>query len=205
MKEYSCYIKRGLTDPVSRELIINGDYITFQNKSFTKDAFTTFFKNEITDYRFGIYWLRLDITFGRQYKIYIRNKENQILKITFKSYLKYKVNTLHQQYCDILDAIWKFHFSEITDNYLKQFENGEEFTLGSIRFSKDGLYVNKKNDLIKWEDVRTSNYYSYFAIYSEKDPSKVNSQFNYMNDWNTTVLYSTLRTILKYKKIEIYD
>jgi hypothetical protein len=203
MKEYSCYIKRGLIDRITRELIINGDYITFKDKTLAKDTFTTFFKNEITDYRFGIYWLRLDLTFGRQYKIYIRNKENKVLKITFKSYFKYKLNEIHQQYYDILDTLWEFHFSDITDNYLKKFETDEEFTLGDLHFTKQGLSV--KGNFIHWEDVRTSNYYSYFAIYSQKEPDKINYQYSYMDDWNTTILYSALRTILKYKNIETYD
>ena len=125
MEEFNCSIKRGLTDRASRQLIINNDHIKFQDKKLNKEVFSTFLKSEITDYRFGIFWLRIDITFGRQYRVFIRNKDKQTLKITFKSYLKYKLNEVHQQYCDILDALWKFHFSPITDDYLKRFETEE--------------------------------------------------------------------------------
>lgn len=203
MKEYSCYIKRGLTDRTPRELIINNDYISFKDKTFGKETFTTFFRSEITEYRFGIYWLQLDLTFGRQYQIYIRNKENKILKITFKSYFKHRQKETYQQYCEILDALWEFHFDNITDDYLRKFEADGEFTLGIIQFSKEGIII--KDSLILWQDVRTSNYYTYFAIYSEKEPNKINYQYSYMEDWNTTVLYSVLRTILKYKNVEVYD
>lgn len=205
MNEFSCIIKRGLTDRASRQLLINEEHIKFQSKRLNKNTFSTFLRSEITDYRFGIFWLNLDITFGRQYKIHIRNRDNQILKIAFKSYFGHKVNECHQQYCDILDALWKFHFSKITDDYLQRFENEEEFTLANVHFTKEGITIDEKKGLIPWEEVRTSSHYTYFAIYSEKDASGINRQYNYLNDWNSAVLFSTLRTILKYKNIEVYE
>lgn len=211
MQELKATIKRGLTDRVSRKLIINKELIKFENKRFTKDAFTTFLKSEITDYRFGIFWLRLDVTFGRQYRIYIRNKENEVLKIAFKCYFGHKVNKSHELYTDILEALWAFHFSSITDDYLQRFEDGEELLINDVFFTKDGIRIKtdvalkEQDNFIPWENVRTKNYYSNFSIYSEDAPANINKGYSYMDDWNTTVLYSTLRTILKYKNIETYD
>ena len=143
MKEYSCYIKRGPIDQISRELIINSDYITFKDKTFAKDSFSTFFKNEITDYRFGVAWLKLRLIFGRQYKIIIRNSENKILKITFKSYFRYKLNELHEQYCDILEALWNLHFSDITKNYIHKYQDEEEFNICGVSFKKKVLHLKR--------------------------------------------------------------
>ncbi len=59
--------------------------------------------------------------------------------------------------------------------------------------------------MIPWEKVRTQNYYTYFAIYSEDDARHTNTVHSYKEDWNTNVLYSVLRTILKAKNIETYS
>ena len=211
MKEYSCYIKRGLTDRISRELIINGDYITFKDKTLAKDTFTTFFKSEITDCRFGIHWLRLRLVFGTQYRIIIRNNENKILKITFKSYFRYRLNELHQQYCDILEALWVLHFRDITMSYIKKYENNEEFSICDVHFKNDGItlktdvFLKEQATFIPWEKIRTKSYYSNFSIYSEEDPANINRGYNYMEDWNVNVLFSALRGILSAKNIETYD
>lgn len=211
MKEKAFIIKRGFTDNISRELLFDENFLKFQDKDNVTNLYTIFQKDKIKDYRFGIRWIRFEFTYGREYQIYVRNKENKTIKITFKSYFGRKRKILHTLYNEILDALWEFYFSEMINNFIEKHENGEEFSIGDVQFNKDNISLNvsgifKQNRMsIPWEKVRTRNYHRYFSIYSEENPSEVNRGYNYLEDWNTAVLYSVLRTILRDKKIEIYQ
>lgn len=205
MRELNIVIKRGLTDNASRQVVINNELVKFEDKNILNNTFTAFLKDEIAEYKFGIYWLRLDLTFGRQYRIYIRNINGKVLKINFKTYFGRRVNEYHKKYNDILDALWKHHFGPITDTYLRKFQNEEEFMITNVHFTKDGVDLKGKNMFIPWSDVRTSDYHSYFSIYSIKKPDRINKGYSYMEDWNTSVLCSVLRTILKFKNIENHN
>lgn len=149
-------------------------------------------------------------TFGRQYIIEIKGKDGKILRIAFSCYFRRNLNENHKKYTDILDAMWDYHFGEITDSYLSLFRNEVPFTIGNIKFSTEGITMKVDNTLkhnevhIPWEKVRTQNYHTYFAIYSADD-AHINSTHSYKEDWNTNVLYSVLRTILRDKNIESYS
>jgi len=67
----------------SQKLVINPDFILLGD--------TIFLKDEITEYRYGVHWIRFRIPFGRQYKIFIRNKDNRILTIKFKTFSEEKL------------------------------------------------------------------------------------------------------------------
>ena len=50
MEELNFIIKRGLTDNASRELIINREFLKFENKDLVNNAFTVFKKDQIAKY-----------------------------------------------------------------------------------------------------------------------------------------------------------
>jgi hypothetical protein len=87
MKEIEFRFKRSFTDGKARELIFNEKFLKFEDKDFADNLHTIFAKEQITDYRFGIRWIRFELTYGREYQIFVRNSENKIIKISFKSYL----------------------------------------------------------------------------------------------------------------------
>lgn len=210
MEPLDAIIKRGISDYNERQLIINDEFIKFENKDIKNNTFTTFNKNEISGYRFGIKWIRLEITLGREYVIEILKKDGTILKINFKTYFRYKLQKRHDLYIQILNALWEFHFIEIVNDYIDQYNNGLQFQIGNVIFSEAGLIIKtnsilkKEESLIEWNNVRTHDYRSYFSIYSIEDPSKINRGYSYLDDWNTSPLYSVLRTILEHKNIEIH-
>jgi hypothetical protein len=150
------------------------------------------------------------LAFGREYQIFIRNKEEKTIKISFTSYFGRKKEELNKQYIEILNALWTYFFSNMVKDYLSRHSNNEEFSIGDVLFTKDNIVLSvsgimkQKTIAIPWEKVRTKNYYSYFSIYSSEDPVKLNRGYSYSEDWNTNILYSVLRTILREKKIEIY-
>jgi hypothetical protein len=207
MEEKKFVFKRSFSDGANRELIINKNFLKFADKDF-ENPYTIFEKNEIKDYRFGIRWIRFELTYGREYQIYIRNFENQVIKLSFKSYFGRKKQELHNLYVDILDELWERYFSYNVDELLNKYENNEEFTIADVYFKKEGIELNisgifnQKRVEIVWKNIRTKTYHTYFSIYSTENPANLNRGYNYKEDWNTNVLYSVLRTILKRKGIE---
>ena len=203
-------VKRGFTDSHPRELIINESNLKFEDKDST-NPYTLFLNSDIKDYRFGIRWIRFELTYGREYHIFVRDKNDKVIKISFKSYFGRKRNYLHQLYINILDELWSCYFSGMVDNYLDKFSNKIDFSINDVLFTENFIEINisgilsQRRKKIYWENVRTSSYWTYFSIYSEENPSEINRGYNYKDDWNTNVLRSTLRTILRDKGIEKWE
>jgi len=211
MEEKEFVFKRSFTDGKQRRLIFNEKNFSFEDKDFGNKLFTIFEKEEITDYRFGIRWIRFEFTYGREYQIFVRNKENKVIKISFKSYFGRKKNILHKLYSDILTELWNYYFENIIDNFIDKHLNDEEFSIGDVLFKKDCVELNvsgvfnQKKITIPWDKIRTRAYNSYFSIYSIDNPSDINRGYSYKEDWNTNVLHSVIRTLLKHKKTETYE
>ena len=167
---------------------------------------------DIKDYKFGIKWLKgLQFTIGREYQIIIRTYSNNITPIKFKTFYGYKKQYFSELYENILSSIWKKYFCKIADSYIERFYNYENFSLCNVLFEKEGVTIKVDKTLksvdtfIQWEDIRTMDYYTYFVIYSNQNPNDISGAFYYQEDWNITVLYSVIRTILKKKNIEDYN
>ncbi len=203
MEETQFLIKWGLLDNKERKLILNPDYIRFDDTY----SYTQFDKESIVEYRYGIKWIDgIYFTIGREYQIFIRNKENHILKINFKSFYGINKKEYHNKYAEIVDTLWQLYFSDISRFYLDKFHNEEDFTINNVIFTKNNLTINV-NGIIKeeaktipWEKVGTRDYQTYFAIYSIDNPLDINRGYNYHADWNTGLLYSVVRTILNSKQ-----
>ncbi len=197
--EETYIVRRGLTDNAKRKLHIGPDAIRFENKNRVGATYTTFPADDITDFRFGINWhVFRGITFGREYRIFVRTRQGEVLKIHFNSYFGRHKKTYSELYGQIVNAIWKHHFIRIMQEFLSEFEKGETFRIGDVVLHPDGLLL-KKNDqqLLPWNDVQTKNYATYFSIYSKKNPADINYGFSYHLDWNTEVLKRVVEHIIK--------
>ena len=144
-------------------------------------------------------------------RLFIKNEDNNILKINFKSFYGYNKNENHNMYAEIVNTLWHFYFSEISEFYINKFHNEDDFYIGNVLFTKNSIAI-KVNGIIKeeiktilWKNVRTKDYQAYFAIYSIENPASINRGYNYLDDWNTGILYSVVRSILNAKKIEIFE
>lgn len=201
-------IRRGITDNYPRKLILNQNEIKFDSKDLKNDSFITFQKDEIAEYNFGVKFMRYKFVFGREYIITIRNNDNQIIKINFKTYFGRKKGEYHKLCNEILASLWELYFGDIATKYIQKQELGEDIKIGEVIITKDGLTIlstaslKPKNEFIPWEKVRTRNYTTYFGIYSKDDAMNVNRGYSYLNDWNTNVLHSVIKTLLKRKEIE---
>lgn len=89
---------------------------------------------------------------------------------------------------------------EVAESFITLFKNEITFELLGILFSQRGIQLTKQSQLIPWEDVGTKDYYRYYAIFSKTNPHNYKA-FYYLEDWNTGILYSVSRYILKAKKL----
>lgn len=211
MDEKEFIIKRGITDNHPRQLIFNELFLMFENKDLVGNQFTTFKKDQITDYSFGVKWMSYYFVFGREYIITIKNIQNQIIKINFKTYFGRKKKEYNKLYSDIITNLWEYYFEQQASKFIKKNEAGEEFEIGEVIFTEEGIIIKtnstikQKKALIPWEKIRTRNFATYFAIYAVDDAATTNRGYSYLNDWNTDVLYSVIRTILSRKNIETHQ
>jgi hypothetical protein len=207
MSQKEFIIQRGITDNYPRRLILNEKEIKFDSKDSKDDSFLVFKKDDIAEYKYGINWMEYKFVFGREYIISIRNHDNQIIKINFKTYFGRKKDEYHKLCNDILTSLWDLYFGDIMSDYIKKHELDEEFNIGEVFFNKDGLKIlsnaslKPKSEFIPWEKVQIKEYATYFVVYDKHDAININRGYSYLNDWNTTVLLNVLNTLLSRKDI----
>jgi len=205
-EEIQLTIKRGLLDNRQRQLIINSDFIKFEDKDLLSALYTRFERDSIKDFRFGIKWIRgFEFTIGREYQIFIRNQDNRVLKINFKSLYGHRRKEYHKLYAQIIDSLWNFYFLTITDNLIDKFNKGEKFSIANVLFSENNLTIivsrafKEEKKEISWNKVGKRDYQTYFAIFSLDDPNNINRGYSYLDDWNTAVLKILVLKILNSK------
>ncbi|WP_315058487.1 hypothetical protein, partial [Chryseobacterium indoltheticum] len=161
MKEFN--IVRGLFDTRERSLIIDENFLKFENKDHIENLFTIISKNEIVGIRYGIHFIKgLKFYIGREYQIFIKTKSDKELKIFFKLFYRRKLNEKHQLFSDIVNELWNHYFDEILNNYIQQYNNNEEFNLCGIVFKNTCIQFDKKE--ILYSDLAIKKYTYYFMI-----------------------------------------
>lgn len=197
-------IKRGLLDNLKRELIITPDFIQFQDKEAYDKPYTRFDKEQIVACRCGIRWLDgLKFTIGREYQIFIKDNKDKVLKINFSTFYGINKSRLQETYVQIVGKLWEYYFLPMAQNYLDKYNKGISFELCNVKIEKDAVTIKStagfftKEVSIPWNDLGSSDYSTYFALYSKKEPASINCSFNYHEQWNVMVLFSVIRTIEK--------
>ncbi|MFC7345147.1 hypothetical protein ACFQO9_00270 [Chryseobacterium zhengzhouense] len=197
MKEFS--IVRGLFDKRKRQLIINENFIKFENKDQNNDLFTIISKEEITGIRYGIHFIKgLEFYIGREYQIFIRSKSGKELKIFFKLFYKRKLKEKHKLFCDIVDTLWEYYFNDILNSYIDQFNGNKNFMLAGILFKNTCIQFDNKE--IVYSDLSLKKYYHYFVLHSTKD-QYINKMMHYLKDKDAVILNEILNCIIKNEQL----
>ncbi|MCD1117202.1 hypothetical protein [Chryseobacterium turcicum] len=193
MREFT--VVRGLFDIRKRQLIIDENFLKFENKDHIKDLFSIIPKNEIVGIRYGIHFIKgLEFYIGREYQIFVQTQSGKEVKIFFKLFYGRKLNEKHQLFSDIVDELWNYYFNDILNHYLLQYNNNEIFDLGGILFKNACIQFDKKE--ILYSDLAIKKYNHYFMIYSKEDQYK-NIMLYYLKDKNAVILVEVLNTIIK--------
>jgi hypothetical protein len=182
-----------------RKLSIAPAYIEFDNRSSVGLEPTRFFKEDIEGVRYGIKAIDgYQFTIGRIYCIDICNAKGGTIKIRLKSLYGVRKTELGRKYSEIVNAILDYFFDPKIISLLEKFVNDESFSILGVNFDARGVLLKKDSQLISWDDLGTKSYMSYYAMFSKSDPNYYRA-FEYLNDWNTVILYSVSRQILKEK------
>ena len=189
------FIKASIFDR-ERQLIITNDFIEFDNNDLLSAPPTKLLKSNITGLRHGIKWINgYQFIIGRIYCIDLLTADKEVLEIRLKSIYGIRKQQLTEKYGKIVNALYDNFFDDISRSYLTQFSEKNDFQIAGISFLQRGIFLNSKSDLITWEDVGTKSYSSYYCIFSKSNPTCYKA-VEYLNDWNTGVLYSVSRHIL---------
>jgi hypothetical protein len=182
-----------------RQLTITDEYIEFDDKDSIAAKPTRFAVADIVAFRYGIKWIKgYQFIIGRIYCVDIKSTSNQVIRIRLKSLYGINRKKLTEKYVVIVNALYNNIFENIAKKYLNQFANSIEFEILGVNFKSSGAYFNDKRKLIEWKDMGTKNYSTYYALFSKSDPT-FHKTFEYLIDWNTGILYSVSRQILKDK------
>jgi DNA-directed RNA polymerase subunit N (RpoN/RPB10) len=193
MKEFT--IVRSLFDNRKRQLVIDDNFIKFEHNDHRENSFITINKEDIAGIRYGIHFIKgYRFYIGREYQIFIRDKDNKETKIYFKLFYKRKLNEKHQLFVDIINDLWEKYFDDILNSYFEKLENKESFELAGIKILSDRIQFNKKEVL--FDDLDIKKYYHYFMIYSKQDNYN-NKMLYHLKDKDAIILRNLLTHIIK--------
>lgn len=178
-----------------RQLIIDENFLKFENKDHSEDLFTLIPKEEISGLRYGVHFIRgYKFYIGREYQIFLRTKSGKELKIYFKLFYRRKLQQKHQLFTDIVEALWKEYFDKICEDYLTQIKNNKEIKIGKVSFNKNTISFNKKQ--ICFDDLELKKYVHYFVISSRKD-AYCNIMLYHLQDQDAVIIYNLVTTIIQ--------
>lgn len=209
IEELQVKIKRSFLDNYERDLHLHPDFIKFDDKDLINNGFTSFKTSEIKEFRYGVTLYQYDIVFGREFQLYIRNFDNEILKINFKSYFGIKKHEYHELYAKIINTLWNLYFKQKVLVFLKDFEEGKSFDIGDVNVNSEGVVISiskllkQEEKLVLWNDVGIRKYARYISIYSLENSLDFNRGYSYKEDWNTFVLYEVIKNIINMKNSQI--
>jgi hypothetical protein len=184
-----------------RQLTITNEYIEFDDKDLPSEKPIRFLNSEIAAFRYGIKWIRgYQFVIGRIYCVDIKSTDARVIKLRLKSLYGINKKKITAKYSNIVNALYNNIFDNISRNYLNQFASSKEFEILGITFKTSGVYFNDKKVLIEWQDVGTRSYTTYYAVFSRSNPSLYKT-FEFLTHWNTGILYSVSRQILKDKNL----
>lgn len=178
----------------NRKLIIDSENIEFDDSVWVNNPITKFSRCEVASFRYGVKFIKgYRFTIGRTYCIDIKSLDDRIIKIRLISLYGIRKTALFKKFHQILNSFFETHHKDLVAYYLAVFETGLQIDILGTSFRQSGVVINGKE--VCWEDLCTTNYSTYYALFSKKDAS-IYKSFNYLNDWNAAVVYSFTKHVL---------
>jgi hypothetical protein len=182
-----------------RQLVLDSQYLEFDDNDRASSAPTRFLKEEIEGVRFGVKWIRgYDFYIGRIYCIDVKNISGQIIKLRLKSIYGVRKRQLGDKYTKIANTIFRYYFDPISLRYIKLFQNGQPFEILGVSIDPEGVLFDYKAGRVSWDFLGTKRYQTYYTLFSEANPTEYKA-YEYINHWNAGVLQSVVEGILKIK------
>jgi len=184
----------------------------FQNKTKKKFTFTTggitiekarsfdpvvFIPAEdILAFRYGVNWVRgYKFAFGRAYFIEIKDRRQNITKISLRSVYGIRRSIYDKAWRDIFQQLWSHYFIKIATEKLEMYKRQEVFELVGIKFLYEGIKWDMEPTIL-WNEIALKNYKSYFMIHHVNDIN-LRKSVTFATDWNAVVLQQVLKLVVK--------
>jgi len=182
-----------------RQLILDPDYIQFDDQDKVSEPPTRIAAEEIEGLRYGVKPIRgYQFRIGRIYCVDIRDISGRIIKIRLKSVYRVRVKKLSHKYASIVNYLYQCYFHPVTLVHYEQFQLGKEVELCGIRLNKNGVLFDEKVGWVSWDFIGIKRYWHYFTLYSEELPDQYRA-FVPIDIWNTSILRQLVEMILKEK------
>ena len=94
---------------------------------------------------------------------------------------------------EILDALWENYAEKKCRDNLEKYKSQTDFTILKTKVTSKGIFI--KNNLVKWNNIEIKEYFDYFVIFSSKDVENLNQAYYYKLDWDSGILFGTIKTI----------
>ncbi len=196
---FETYIQRGFLDNAPRKIIINSEYIEFEDKNRVDAENSKLYWKDFDGIRYGYerisgYYFYI----GLKRKIYIKDVNSNQIKISLTSLYKIRSKRNHQKFSEILQAIFDSFLSNRLKSLIEAVKSGETITLAGVKVSQQQVEFNYKEKLANIDllVLNIATYKSYFYIYSEAE-NEIGIRINYLDDWNSALLYSIIKNLLK--------
>lgn len=182
-----------------RKLTIDENYIQFDDKDHVDAHPTRFEKENIIGIRYGVAPINgYRFYIGRIYCIDIKNESGKIIKLRLKSIYGVRKKLLGEKYVKIVNALFDNYYEDLIRHYINLFNNQLPFELLKVQFTVEGIGLKQNEDIIPWNDLGTRNYIRYYSLFSKSNPNHYRT-FEYLEEWNTGILYAVSRYILREK------
>lgn len=184
-----------------RRLIIDPDFIEFDDKDLKATPSTRFEKGDIVGIRYGVRPIRgYAFYIGATYCVDVKHESGSIISIRIKTLYRIRKRGIEEKYIKIVEALFENYCKDLIEHYLNLFNNRLPFELLGLGFRSNGIILKSNDDVVPWEDIGTRDYMRYYALFSKKNPAYYRT-FEYLDDWNTSILYSVSKYILGANKI----
>jgi hypothetical protein len=182
-----------------RLLVIDPEYIEFDDQDRVSVPPTRFLRAEIQALRYGVKGIRgYRFRIGRIYCIDVKDISGRVIKLRLKSVYRVRRKLLGEKYQEITNSLFKYYFHDMTRHYLRQFQEGQSVELLGVKLNQHAVMFDEKVGWVGWEFLGTKRYWHYYTLYSEESPDNYRA-FVFLDDWNAGVLRGLIEVILKEK------
>jgi hypothetical protein len=182
-----------------RQLVIDQEYLEFNDQDLVSQPPTRFLKTEIEGLRYGVKAIRgYRFRIGRTFHIDVRDISGRIIKIRLKSVYRVRLKLLEQKYQAIATALFQHYFHDMSRRYIQQFRMGEPIDVLGVNLNREGVLFDEKVGRVSWDFIGTKRFWHYYTLFSEENPTKYRA-FVIADDWNAGVLRGVVESILKEK------
>lgn len=156
-----------------RRLVIDPEFIEFDDHELVSEPPTRFPKAEIDASKYGVNPIRgYQFRIGRIYCIDVRDSSGGIIKIRLKSLYGVRRKLLQEKYLAIVNALYRSYFHDIMREHFRQFQEEQKVDLLGVQLNSQGVWFDEKTRRIPWEFLGSKRYWHYYTLFPKRQLSE---------------------------------